>query len=92
MLIHDSFSSVGVTLALLTSLIPGRRFRYLGRDGSLTRYRREDLTGERMAANVGRQLIELGWFARNVLIKVLLIARLGSVARLLGHDGETWPY
>jgi predicted O-methyltransferase YrrM len=92
LLIHDSFSSIGVTLALLTTLIPGRRFRYLGRDGSLTRYRREDLTGAEWPANAGRQLLELPWFARNVLIKVLLVARLGSVARKLGHDGETWPY
>jgi len=92
LLIHDSFSSIGVTLALLTSLIPGRRFRYLGRDGSLTRYRRDDLTGSEWPRNVARQLLELGWFARNVVIKVLLVARLGSVARRLGHDGETWPY
>jgi hypothetical protein len=77
---------------LLTTLVPGRRFRYLGRDGSLTRYRREDLTGTEWPANAGRQLLELPWFARNVLVKVLLVARLGSVARWLGHDGETWPY
>ncbi len=49
LLIHDSFSSVGVTLALLTTLVPGGRFRYLGRDGSLARYRREDLGGTRAA-------------------------------------------
>ena len=58
----------------------------------MTRYRREDLTGSEWPVNVGRQLLELGWFARNVLIKVLLVAHLGSVARRLGHDGETWPY
>ena len=31
LLIHDSFSSVGVTLAILRELVPGRRFRYVGR-------------------------------------------------------------
>ena len=92
LLIHDAYSSVGVTLALLTTLIPGGRFRYLGRDGSLARYRREDLRGRDRVANSIGQLLELGWFARNVLVKVLLVARLGRVARLLGHDGETWPY
>jgi len=92
LLIHDSFSSIGVTLALLTSLVPGGDFRYLGRDGSLSRYRREDLAGADRLRNAGRQLLELGWFARNVVIKALLVARLGSVARRLGHDGETWPY
>ena len=30
MLIHDSFSSIGVTLAILRSLVFGRRFRYVG--------------------------------------------------------------
>jgi predicted O-methyltransferase YrrM len=92
LLIHDAYSSVGVTLALLTTLVPGGRFRYLGRDGSLTRYRREDVRGVGRLGNAGRQLLELGWFARNVMVKVLLVARLGRLARLLGHDGETWPY
>ena len=31
MLIHDSFSSVGVTLAIVRELMFGRRFRYVGR-------------------------------------------------------------
>jgi hypothetical protein len=92
LLIHDSFSSVGVTLALLTTLVPGGRFRYLGRDGSLARYRRDDLGLAERLANAGRQALQLGWFARNVVIKTLLLARLRSVARLFGHDGETWPY
>jgi hypothetical protein len=64
----------------------------VGRDGSLSRYRREDLGGTARLANAGRQAVELGWFARNVVIKALLLARLRSVARVLGHDGETWPY
>ncbi|MDG2039700.1 MAG: class I SAM-dependent methyltransferase, partial [Ilumatobacter sp.] len=39
MLIHDSFSSVGVTLAILRSLVFGGRFRYVGRARSMTIYR-----------------------------------------------------
>jgi len=78
MLVHDAYSSVGVTLALLSTTVAGRSFRYLGRDGSLTRYRREDLP--------------LAWFARNVAIKALIVLGLGRFARALGHDGETWPY
>ena len=39
MLIHDSFSSIGVTLAILRELIAGRRFRYVGRSRSMTIYR-----------------------------------------------------
>ena len=46
LLIHDSFSSVGVTLAIVRELVPGRRFRYVGRSRSLTEYR-ADLPVER---------------------------------------------
>jgi hypothetical protein len=92
MLIHDSFSSVGVTLALLTQLFFSGRFRYVGRSGSMTEYRRERLgLGERLA-NAGRQAAQLPWFARNVVIKVLIVARLGRLTRFLGHREPTWPF
>jgi predicted O-methyltransferase YrrM len=93
MLIHDSFSSIGVTLAIVAKLTFSGRWRYAGRSRSLAEYRAEPLGGVgARAANVGRQLAQLPWFARNVLIKVLVTAKLGRAARLLGHDGETWPY
>ena len=47
MLVHDAFSSIGVTLALLTRPSFGRRWRYAGRDGSLAEYVREDARGAR---------------------------------------------
>ena len=93
MLIHDAFSSVGVTAAIAAELVLAGRWRYAGRSRSLAEYRREPLTTWRARlANVGRQLAEVPWFARNVAIKALMVARLGRVARVLGHDGETWPY
>lgn len=90
MLIHDSFSAVGVTAAQLRLLIWSRRFRYLGRTGSLADYRREDLRGKARLINALRQLAQLPWFARNLAVKVLLTLRLRRVARLLGAEG--WPY
>jgi predicted O-methyltransferase YrrM len=92
MLIHDSFSSVGVTLAILRELFTGSRWRYVGRSESMTEYRRERLRPKARVANAVHQSLELGWFARNLLIKVLIVARLGALTRLLGHDPETWPY
>lgn len=94
MLIHDSFSSVGVSLAIITSLFWGRRFRYLGRSGSLTEYvaERQPMTAGDRIFNATRQAASLPWFARNVIIKVLIVARLGAIARLLGHRQQTWPY
>jgi len=91
MLIHDSFSSVGVTLAIFTSLCWSSTFAYEGRSESMTQYRRRPLRGRARLTNAGRQLVELPWFVRNLLFKVLLSARLGRVAKMLGSDGS-WPY
>lgn len=90
MLIHDSFSSIGVTGAQLRLLVFSCRWRYLGRAGSLADYRREELHGLARVRNALRQLGQLPWFARNVAVKVLLTLRLRRAARLLGADG--WPY
>ncbi len=93
LLIHDAFSSVGVTLAILRVLVPGRRFRYLGRAGSLAHYRAEPPNGGReRLANVARQLAELPWFARNVIVKLAIVLRLRPLARALGHRDGPWPY
>lgn len=93
LLIHDSFSSVGVTAALAAELFLGPEFRYLGRSESMTHYRREPLSGGQRARNAGRQLAQLPWFARNVVIKAMIVARLGRLTGpLFGHDPDTWPY
>lgn len=92
MIIHDSFSSVGVTLAIFASLLLSGRWRYVGRSRSLAEYRAEPVRGVARAGNVARQLAQLPWFARNVLIKVLTVARLRPLTRVLGHDDSPWPY
>jgi hypothetical protein len=95
MLVHDSFSSIGVTLALLRLLLFGGTFVYAGRERSLAEYRRvgQPLTFAERLTNAGRQLAQLPWFARNVLIKVAIVLRApGGVLRLLGHGSRDWPY
>jgi hypothetical protein len=77
MLVHDAYSSVGVTLALLTSVVPSRSWRYLGRDGSLASYVRG------RAGAPSRELAQLGWFAGNLVRKGLIAAGL--------RDGP-WPH
>ena len=89
LLVHDAFSSVGVTLAILRVLSGRREWRYRGRTGSLARFDRDGRGGARDAL---RQAGEIPWFARNVVIKVLILARLGALTRLLGHRGADWPY
>lgn len=91
LLIHDTFSSVGVTLAIGATLLTGGAFRYIGRSGTMAEFRREDLDVADRAANAFRQLLELPYFARNVAFKLLILARLRPVTKLLGGTGE-WPY
>jgi hypothetical protein len=95
MLVHDSFSSIGVTLALMRLLFLGRDFVYAGRERSLAEYRRVGVplrAGERVR-NLVRQAASLPWFARNVAIKVAILARAPMpLLRLLGHSSRDWPY
>ncbi len=91
LLIHDSFSSIGVTSAIVRELVPSGRFRYVGRSRSLTEYR-ADLAGIGRLANAARQLAQLPWFVRNVALKVLLTIGLGTVLRRLGRPVPDWPY
>ena len=81
MLIHDSFSSIGVTAAIASTLLTTRDFRYVGRSGSLTEYRREAPSSA--ASNALRQAAQLPWFAKNVVLKALI------ASKLLKRD---WPY
>jgi hypothetical protein len=78
MLVHDSFSSIGVTLALLRHITFGA-WTYVGRSGSMAEYRRR--RGGLTSAL--RQLAQLPWFARNVVLKALILARVRR---------GPWPY
>ena len=81
MLIHDSFSSIGVTGAIARTLLTSTRWTYVGRSGSMTEYRREAPAST--AANALKQAALLPWFARNVVLKALI------AAGVLKRD---WPY
>lgn len=94
MLIHDAFSSIGVTLAIARELIFGRRFRYVGRSRSLVEYR-ADLAGQGVTGrlrNAARQLAQLPWFLRNVALKVALSTGFGKLLRRWGRTEPEWPY
>jgi len=90
MLIHDSFSSIGVTAAILRRLVWSSRWSYEGRSRSLTIYRATGDVGR--LQNAARQLAQLPWFAKNLALKVALTAGLGTVLRRLGRDAPEWPY
>ncbi|MEN9645421.1 MAG: hypothetical protein RL238_2090 [Actinomycetota bacterium] len=85
MLIHDSFSSIGVTLGILRELLLSNRFRYVGRARSLTEFRADlDGTPASRALNALKLLAQLPWFVKNLFVKVLITVKLGG-------DRE-WPY
>ena len=87
-LVHDCYSSIGVTSGVLRAVLPGRRYAYLDRAGSLARFAlRAPVWPDRR-----RLLGELPWFVRNVFIKVLLRLRLGRLARVFGHHSPYDPY
>ncbi len=64
-------------------------WRYEGRSRSMVEYHREPVA---RLANLGHQVAQLPWFARNVVIKALIVAKLGRFTRYLGHREPTWPY
>lgn len=98
MLIHDSFSSVGVTLAILRELLLGRKWRYIARSGSLTEYRADlaNKPGARVR-NAGTQVAQLPYFVKNLVIKVLLSSSLSTrllrrISQAVGRPIPPWPY
>lgn len=82
-LIHDSFSSVGVTLGLVLHALPSRRLRYRHRTGSLAEF---DVVVPTRADRL-RLLAQLPWFLRNLVIKIVL-----RVLRIVGYHGTPDPY
>jgi len=82
-LVHDAYSSVGVTLALLRHVLAGRSLRYLGRTASLARF---EVVRPALADRL-RMLRELPWWLRNVTVKVAL-----RIGRLFGHHTTPDPY
>ncbi len=93
LLIHDSFSSIGVTLAIVRELMFGRRFRYVGRARSMTIYH-ADLDGSWRSRilNALHQMAQLPWFAKNIGLKVLLTIKFGKLLKMLGRPEPEWPY
>lgn len=87
-LVHDAFSSLGVTLAILRDTATTRRHCYVGRTGSLARF---EVAAPTVRDRL-RVLGELPWFARNLVVKVLLRLRVRPIARLLGHRDTADPY
>ncbi len=88
LLVHDAFSSLGVTAAILRDAVVGNRHRYVRRTGSLAQLE----VGRPSTRDRVRVLREMPWFGRNLAVKLLLRLGLRPAARLLGHDDAADPY
>jgi predicted O-methyltransferase YrrM len=87
-LVHDCFSSIGVTAGTLVKVLCGNRYTYLDRCRSLARFTvRAPRLGDRL-----RVVAQLPWFLGNVFLKVLLRLRLRRVAGWFGHHGPYDPF
>jgi predicted O-methyltransferase YrrM len=87
LLVHDAFSSVGVTLGVLRWVLPSGRIAYTGRVGSLARF----AVGSPGLRDRARILAELPWFVRNLAVKIGLRG-LRPVGRLTGRAVPPDPY
>jgi predicted O-methyltransferase YrrM len=87
-LIHDCFSSIGVTVGVLRHVLFSQRLAFERRTGSMALFR----VRRPSVADRGRILAQLPWWIRNVFMKVLLRLRLRPVARVFGHDSPYDPY
>lgn len=87
-LVHDCYSSIGVTLGTIAKVLFGSRYTYLDRSRSLARFtvRRPTL------ADRARVVAQLPWFTGNVFVKILLRLRLNRVAAWFGHNGPYDPF
>lgn len=83
MAVHDCFSSVGVTVALMTTTFVDGNWRYVGRERSLAWFERADLGPTQRIINALRQAGSLPWFATNLVRKALIATRLSKA---------DWPY
>lgn len=86
--IHDSFSSIGVTLGILAHVLFSNSLAYERRSDSQALFRvRQPTFADRL-----RILKEMPWWIRNVFLKVLLRLRLRPIAKAFGHDSPYDPY
>jgi predicted O-methyltransferase YrrM len=94
LLIHDSFSAVGVTLALVREMFTSTEWRYVGRSTSMAEYERlsERLGFRARCGNLAWQVAQLPWFVRCQVLKVLIRLGRDDWARRLGHTTGPWPH
>ncbi len=91
-LVHDAYSSPGVTQAVFAHMFGSSEFVYERSARSLVAFRRSEQSLPARVASSARMLGKFPWFARNLAIKVASRQGWRSVPPLLGHRENTMPY
>ena len=92
-LLHDAYSSPGVTRAVFAEMFASRDYRYTGSSGSLVRFQRSPSPSTvGVMIGRGRMLAKLPYLARNLAIKVAMRRGWDALPPLLGHRSPGAPY
>lgn len=83
LLVHDAFSAIGTTRAVLRRLWWNRRLRYVGCERTMLVFRREDRSIPAALGDAARLARRLPFFVRMVAIKLSRRRHWGRVERLL---------
>jgi predicted O-methyltransferase YrrM len=70
LMVHDAFSAIGTTEAVMRRLWWSRRYRYVGCERTLVAFRKERRTTREAVVDAARLGRRLGFFARMVAIKI----------------------
>jgi predicted O-methyltransferase YrrM len=67
--VHDAYSAIGTTQAVLRRFLGSRHLHYIGADRSLMMFRKEDVSLSARSRDAARLLARLHYFGRNVCVK-----------------------
>ncbi len=84
MAIHDVYTSLFVTLAVVRSLWFSAEWIYVGRVRSLAVYQHRDVHGVERLGNIARQVVNVPWFVKNLAVRGLGAIGLTRLAAI-GH-------
>jgi predicted O-methyltransferase YrrM len=91
MAIHDVYTSLYVTLAVMATLWWSGSWRYVGRTRSMAVFQRAELSSLQRITNLARQVLNLPWFVKNLVVRSL--RRMGATRlAALGEAGDGGVY
>ncbi len=90
--IHDCFSSIGVTSAVIRRLAFSLTLAFSGNVGTLAIFEKRRISTRRRVLALIRLMLRTPYFARNLLVKVALRKRWTRLHRLAGHRDCCDPF